>query len=82
MVRTQIQLSEEQSQRLKALAAREGKSVAELIRQSVDVMLATVGNLNEGQQRRRALAAAGKFHAEISDLAEDHNRYLNEAYQS
>ena len=36
MIRTQIQLTEEQAQRLKTLAAEQGKSVAELIRQSVD----------------------------------------------
>jgi len=82
MLRTQIQLTEEQSQRLKTLAAREGKPVAELIRRSVDAMLASVGNLDEGEKRRRALEAAGQFHAEISDLAEGHDRYLNEAFQS
>ena len=82
MLRTQIQLTEEQSQKLKTLAAREGKPVAELIRQSVDAMLASVGNLDEGEKRRRALAAAGQFHAEIVDLAEGHDRYLNEAFQS
>ncbi len=39
MIRTQIQLSEEQARTLKKLAAKEGKSVAELIRASVDILL-------------------------------------------
>ena len=82
MMRTQIQLTEEQSQKLKTLAAREGKPVAELIRQSVDAMLASVGNLDESEKRHRALTAAGKFHAQISDLAEGHDNYLDEAFQS
>jgi len=32
MIRTQIQLTEEQSEALKQLSAREGNSVAELVR--------------------------------------------------
>ena len=36
MIRTQIQLTNEQARALKQLAAKEGKSVAELIRVSVD----------------------------------------------
>ena len=36
MVRTQIQLTEEESEALKCEARRTGLSVAELIRQSVD----------------------------------------------
>jgi predicted DNA-binding protein len=81
MIRTQIQLSEEQSRSLKALAAREGKSVAELIRLSVDAMLATAGVIDEAEKRRRALAVVGRFRTGESDLAEAHDRYLAEAYQ-
>ena len=36
MIRTQIQLTEEQAKTLKKIASRRGKSVAELIRISVD----------------------------------------------
>ena len=43
MVRTQIQLSEKQAKALKKLAARRNVSVAELIRQAVDVQLHTAG---------------------------------------
>jgi hypothetical protein len=39
MIRTQIQLTEEQARRLKAMAAERGTSVAELIRQGVDDLL-------------------------------------------
>lgn len=39
MVRTQIQLTEEQSFFLKQIAMEEQVSIAELIRQSVDVLI-------------------------------------------
>jgi len=81
MVRTQIQLTDEQSRKLKELAAKEGKSVAELIRNSVDIMLKVNASLDEDEKRRRALAAAGRFHAGDTDLAEAHDRYLEQAFR-
>ncbi len=79
MVRTQIQLSEKQSRALKELAAREGKSVAELIRTSVDILLQSHGTIDEKERRRRALAIVGKFQTGVRDLAGEHDRYLAEA---
>jgi hypothetical protein len=82
MVRTQIQLSEEQSKALKELAAREDKSVAELIRMSVDALLMTKQAVSSQERRRRALAVAGKFRSGDRDLASDHDQYLAEAYNT
>ena len=48
----------EQAQALKHLSVREGKSVAELIRLSVDAMLRTGGIRDEEKLRRKASAAA------------------------
>jgi len=61
MVRTQIQLSERQSRRLKALAAREGTSVAELIRRAVDRALDAEALDDPEEIKRRALSAIGRF---------------------
>lgn len=80
MIRTQIQLSEAQATKLKQLAATEGKSVAELIRQSVDVMLAAALVPDQEERRRRAMSAAGRFHTSAIDLAEEHDHYLTEAF--
>ena len=82
MVRTQIQLTEEQSQALKRAAASEGKSVAELIRRSIDVMLRSKSVINEDEKRQRAIAAAVKFSSEDVDLSTEHDRYLSEAYEA
>jgi hypothetical protein len=80
MIRTQIQLTEEQSHALKLLAARRGVPVAELIRQSVDSFIRSSAGLDERERRRRARSAAGKFRSGQADVAVDHDRYLTEAY--
>ncbi|HEX9373972.1 MAG TPA: ribbon-helix-helix protein, CopG family [Roseiflexaceae bacterium] len=80
MVRTQIQLTEQQARRLKALASRRGVSMAELIRESVDMLLASPEEIDLEERKRRAIAAAGTFRSGLSDLATNHDRYLAEAY--
>ena len=81
MIRTQIQLTEEQARKLKALAASRNTSMAELIRQGVDALLAEVHKPDLAERRRRAIAAAGHFHSGKNDLSIHHDDYLAEAYQ-
>ena len=78
MIRTQIQLTTEQARALKRLAAKEGKSVAELIRVSVDDLIRRGGNPAPEELRQRALNAAGKLNGP-ENLATDHDAYLAEA---
>ena len=78
MIRTQIQITPEQARALKRLAAKEGKSVAELIRISLDDMLRAGGIKDQESLRRKASAAAGKLSGP-KDLAEKHDDYLAEA---
>ncbi|MDZ4718167.1 MAG: ribbon-helix-helix domain-containing protein [Roseiflexaceae bacterium] len=80
MVRTQIQLTEQQAQALKALAATNGVSVTELIRQGVEYILATKQMLSSSERQQRALAAAGRFHSTITNLGTAHDEYLAEVY--
>ena len=82
MIRTQIQLSEKQAKALKDLAARRNVSVAELIRQAVDEHLRAAGSIDPDERKRRALAAAGRFHSGLTDLSTAHDRYLAEAFSS
>lgn len=81
MIRTQIQLTEEQAQALRALAAARRTSVAELIRQSVDELLQNTVGIDVAERRRRAIAAAGRFHSGKTDISTNHDNYLVEAYQ-
>jgi hypothetical protein len=80
MVRTQIQLTEEQSRKLKRVASRKGISVAEIIRQSVDNVLATEGLPDEDEIRARARSVFGAFQDSKSDVSQRHDDYLSEAY--
>ena len=83
MIRTQIQLKEEQVRVLKKLAAARGVSMAELIRQSVDALIrsSTGIGISDEERRRRAIAAAGRFRSGWSDVSSDHDRHLVEAFR-
>ncbi len=56
MVRTQIQLTEEQAEALKRLAAQKNVSVAELIRQSVEALIQNISAVSPVEKRKRAIA--------------------------
>ncbi len=77
MVRTIVQLTEEQSRKLKERAKKQGISVSELVRQGVDRVLAIP--LPSEEARRRAREAVGFIH-DVPDLAVNHDKYLAEAY--
>jgi hypothetical protein len=80
MIRTQVQLTEEQLRRLKRLAADRDVSVAELVRNGVDSILDAGERASQTDRERRALAALGRFRSGRSDVAREHDRYLAEAY--
>jgi len=80
LVRTQIQLDERQAERLKAVAASRGLSMAEWIRRAVDSALISGGLTNREDQRRRAIAASGRFDSGVTDISVEHDKYLAEAF--
>lgn len=80
MFRTQIQLTDEQSQDLKKLAAERRTSVAELIRQAAEDLLRQTSLLGRAERKERAVAAAGRFHSGKKDISAEHDDYLAEAY--
>lgn len=81
MIRTQIQLTQEQAKSLKKMSKKENKSVAELIRISVDKMINADGPISDDLLRQKALSVIGKLHGS-SDLAEKHDDYLADTYLS
>ncbi len=80
MVRTQIQLKEDQIALLKDIASRRHTSVAELIRQAVDLIAKSGNSIDLKERQKRAIAAAGRFRSGVHDLSAKHDRYLSEAY--
>lgn len=82
MVRTQIQLPEQQLKRIKELARTRGISMAELIRQGMEYYLDLQGPLDPTERVERAIQAAGRFGSGQSDVSQEHDRYLEKAYRS
>lgn len=81
MVRTQIQITEEQAARLRSLSAHRQQSVAELIRISIDSFLTREAGGSAESKRARAKSAAGLFASSSTDVSAEHDRYLEEAFQ-
>lgn len=80
MVRTQIQLTASQADELKRLSAEKGRSMAFLIRDAVDGLLRKSGGADREELKRRARAAAGIGRSGLADVAENHDAYLDEAF--
>lgn len=81
MVRTQIQLPEQQVSTLKRLALQQHVSMAELIRRAVDLFTSSPEAGSMQERRQRALAVAGRFHSGQEDIAAKHDDYLAEAFK-
>ena len=80
MIRTQIQLTERQAGALKARARIEDRSMAELMRECVDEYLARRSHPDVRELARRARSLKGRFHSGCPDLAEAHDKYLDDAF--
>jgi hypothetical protein len=81
MVRTQIQLTEQQARRLRAEARERGLSLAEIIRRYVEQGLAGE-TVDRGTRYDRAARVIGQFRdrGAARDLASEHDRYLDESF--
>ena len=77
MVRMMVQFSEEQAERLRERAKKQGVSISELVRQGVDRLLVTP--TPDEEVRRRALSVIGCVRSETGDVAERHNEIFAEA---
>ena len=76
VIRTQIQLTEEQARALKAQARVEDRSMADLVRESIAEYLARRRAPDVRDLARRARSLKGRFRSGCPDLAEGHDHYL------
>jgi Arc/MetJ-type ribon-helix-helix transcriptional regulator len=81
MVRTQVQLPEDDLAELRRLAAEEGVSVSELVRRGVKEVLAARRRPSREELWERSLRVAGKYRSGLHDVARRHDHYLAEAYE-
>ena len=80
MERTQISLTSGQARELRRLARKRKTSMAALIREAVD---RTYGIDATAETRwRRALASVGGFRSGRSDVSEQHDDALSDAFDS
>lgn len=82
MVRTQIQLTEQQARRLRAQARERGVSLAEMIRRCVEKGLAEEAP-GRAELYERAARVVGRFpdRRGARDLSARHDRYLDGVYE-
>jgi CRISPR/Cas system-associated protein Csm6 len=79
MQRLQVQLTEAQASNLRKTAESEGTSQAEIVRRALEAYLRRPIHAREAAVRARALELIGAFSSGVSDVAENHDRYLAEA---
>jgi hypothetical protein len=81
MIRTQIQLTEEQAKAVKKAAQEARTSVAEVIRRAVEKMAEEKVKMGPQERVQRAIEIAGKFRSGKKDVSRKHDEYLTEAYK-
>jgi predicted Ser/Thr protein kinase len=81
MVRTQIQLTEDQAKKVKKIAAHRGVPMAEVIRDAIDGVIRSEARTVLEDRRKRALDIVGKFRSGKRDVSKRHDAYLAEAFK-
>ncbi len=81
MLRTQVQIEEDQIKWLRDRAKERGVSVSQLIREGVQFYRKYEDRFPE-DQKRKALAAIGRYASGVSDISEKHDDYLAKAFKA
>ena len=81
MLRTQVQIEENQIKWLKNKAKERGVSVSQLIREGIEMYRKHEDRLPE-DKKSKALAAIGRYASGVSDISEKHDDYLAEAFHA
>lgn len=81
MVRTMIQLTEQQATAVRELAGQEGASVAEIVRRAIDRMLSEA-MIPPPKSRLEALKVTGRFDSGMPGIARGHDDELANAFSA
>lgn len=80
MIRTQIQLTEQQAEALRAMSVLRQVSMAELIRISIDAFVQRESGTSRAALISSAKSVSGEFASGSADVSVDHDRHLAEAF--
>jgi hypothetical protein len=80
MIRTQIQLTESQARRLRAVAREQRISLAEAIRRCIDDASAVAPAPSRAARYARAASLIGAFSSRTKSLSTDHDKHLEDAF--
>ena len=81
-----VKLTDDELRALQEVAAKEERTVEELLRSRVEPLLhkPSIGKdepqIDREELKRRALAISGRFRSGLNDLSTEHDRYLEEAF--
>ena len=78
-----VRLTDDELRALQEVAAKEERTVEELLRSRVEPLLREHEQdapVDREELKRRALAAIGRFRSGLKDLSTEHDKYLDEAY--
>ncbi len=78
---TEVYLSDEELERLQALADRRNASVSDVIKEAIQPLLYEQASTATDEQRARALNALGKFASQEGDISLNHDKYFVEAIE-
>jgi len=81
MIRTQIQLTNEQYEALKNISKHNNISMSEILRKSLDNTIDLYYDAKTDNRINRAKELAGKFGSGQKDLSVNHDYYLTEVYK-
>jgi Arc/MetJ-type ribon-helix-helix transcriptional regulator len=79
MVRTEVELTDEEAAGLEKLASERKTSVPECIHEGVKLVLGVWGKRDTREARQRAKQLAGMFRSQTGDLSVRHDDYFAEA---
>jgi hypothetical protein len=74
-------MTKEQQAALRAASASTGRSIADLVRDGIDRLIAGRNLPSREERIARALRAAGRFGSGIKDVSSHHDHHLAEVYR-
>jgi hypothetical protein len=66
---------------LRKISAASGQSIADLVRQAVDRLLASRHSISREERIERAIRVAGQFRSGLKDISTNHDEYFVEAIE-